>query len=60
MKKLQTYIKERKARDPEFADGYEAGYQDFKIGAMLKKGRMFRLISFIPITKVRKKDFIRQ
>ena len=39
MKSLQTYIKERKARDPEFADGYEAGYQDFKIGAMLKAAR---------------------
>lgn len=39
MKKLQTYIKERKARDPEFAEGYEAGYQDFKIGAMLKAAR---------------------
>ncbi|MCI5149993.1 MAG: XRE family transcriptional regulator [Candidatus Electrothrix sp. MAN1_4] len=39
MKKLQTYIKERKARDSEFADGYEAGYQDFKIGAMLKAAR---------------------
>jgi DNA-binding XRE family transcriptional regulator len=39
MKKLQTYIKERKVRDPEFADGYEAGYQDFKIGAMLKAAR---------------------
>lgn len=39
MKNLQTYIKERKDRDPEFADGYEAGYQDFKIGAMLKAAR---------------------
>lgn len=39
MKNLQTYIKERKTCDPEFADGYEAGYQDFKIGAMLKAAR---------------------
>ncbi|MDU9050602.1 MAG: helix-turn-helix transcriptional regulator [Candidatus Electrothrix sp. Rat3] len=38
-KNLQTYIKERKARDSEFTDGYEAGYQDFKIGAMLKAAR---------------------
>ena len=39
MKNLQTYIKERKARDPDFVDGYESGYQDFKIGAMLKAAR---------------------
>ena len=39
MKNLQTYIKERKARDPEFSAGYESGYQEFKIGAMLKAAR---------------------
>jgi transcriptional regulator with XRE-family HTH domain len=29
----------RKVRDPEFAEGYESGYQLFKIGAMLKIAR---------------------
>ncbi len=39
MKDLQSYVKERKARDPEFSQDYEAGYADFKIGAMLRAAR---------------------
>jgi HTH-type transcriptional regulator/antitoxin HipB len=40
MSDLQKYIKKRKARDPEFAKGYEAGYEQFKIGVMLKQARL--------------------
>jgi HTH-type transcriptional regulator/antitoxin HipB len=40
MSDLQTYIKKRKARDPEFAKDYDSGYEQFKIGAMLKQARL--------------------
>lgn len=40
MSDLQKYIKERKARDPEFAKGFDSGYEQFKIGAMLKQARV--------------------
>jgi HTH-type transcriptional regulator / antitoxin HipB len=40
MSDLQQYIKKRKARDPEFAKGYDAGYEQFKIGVMLKQARL--------------------
>jgi HTH-type transcriptional regulator/antitoxin HipB len=40
MSDLQRYIKERKARDPEFAKGFDSGYEQFKIGAMLKQARV--------------------
>jgi ribosome-binding protein aMBF1 (putative translation factor) len=36
---LTSYIAKRKSRDPEFTIGYEAGYQEFKIGVMLKMAR---------------------
>jgi HTH-type transcriptional regulator/antitoxin HipB len=39
MKDLKTYIANRKARDPAFAKGYDSGYQEFKIGVMLKIAR---------------------
>ena len=39
MSDLKKYVKSRKKRDPEFADGYEAGYEDFKIGVILKAAR---------------------
>jgi HTH-type transcriptional regulator/antitoxin HipB len=39
MKDLKSYISQRKTKDPEFAQNYEIGYQDFKIGAMLKIAR---------------------
>lgn len=40
MSDIQKYIKKRKASDPEFAKGYDAGYQQFKIGVMLKQARL--------------------
>ncbi len=39
MKNLQTYISERKARDSKFAEGFDSGYQEFKIGVVLKMAR---------------------
>ena len=39
MSDLQTYIKNRKAREPEFAQNFEEGYQSFKIGLLLKQAR---------------------
>lgn len=39
MSDLERYIEERKARDPEFATGYESGYTDFKIGVLLRQAR---------------------
>ncbi len=39
MKKLSSYIAKRKMKDPEFAKDYDSGYQEFKIGAMLKLAR---------------------
>lgn len=36
---LTSYIAKRKSRDPEFAKGFEAEYQEFKIGVMLKMAR---------------------
>lgn len=39
MRDLQKYIKNRKARDSEFALEYNNGYEQFKIGVLLKKAR---------------------
>ena len=40
MSDLQKYIKERKKKDPEFANNYDEGYKNFKIGAVLKQFRI--------------------
>ena len=39
MSDLQKYIKNRKSRDSKFALDYDTGYEQFKIGALLKKAR---------------------
>ena len=39
MSDLQKYIKDRKARDPEFAKDFDVGYEQFKIGILLKQER---------------------
>ena len=39
MSDLQKYIKKRKKRDAEFATGFDSGYEQFKIGVMLKQAR---------------------
>ncbi len=39
MRDLQKYIKKRKKRDLIFARNFDAGYEQFKIGVMLKQAR---------------------
>lgn len=39
MSDLQKYIEKRSARDDEFAEGFEPGYSEFKIGVMLRQAR---------------------
>ncbi len=39
MSDLKKYIAGRKAHDPEFAKDYEKGYEEFKIGLVLKMAR---------------------
>jgi len=39
MSDLQKYIAKRKKRDSEFAENYEIGYQNFKIGVVLRQLR---------------------
>ncbi len=40
MSDLKKYIKDRKERDSDFAEGFEEGYKQFKIGLMLRKARV--------------------
>jgi hypothetical protein len=37
MSDLTKYVRTRAARDPEFAESFEAGYADFKVGALLRQ-----------------------
>ena len=39
MSDLKKYISKRKKRDKEFAKNYDIGYQNFKIGILLKQLR---------------------
>jgi ribosome-binding protein aMBF1 (putative translation factor) len=39
MSDLTKYTQTRAARDPEFADGLETGYAEFKVGALLRQAR---------------------
>lgn len=39
MSDLQKYITKRKETDKEFANGYEQGFENFKIGVMLRQAR---------------------
>jgi len=40
MSDLQKYINDRKMKDAAFAEGFDVGYEQFKIGAMLKQARI--------------------
>jgi HTH-type transcriptional regulator / antitoxin HipB len=42
MSDLTEYIEKRKQVDREFAKDYESGYENFKIGEMLKQARLER------------------
>lgn len=37
---LQVFIDEQKATRPGFAEGYDEGYRNFRIGVMLKQARL--------------------
>ena len=39
MSDIKRYIKARKKRDKKFAKGFEEGYEQFKIGVMLRQAR---------------------
>lgn len=39
MSDLKRYIAERKKRDKNFAQGYDAGYEQFQVGVMLRQAR---------------------
>jgi len=39
MSDVLSYSKRRAAEDPEFADNLERGYQDFKVGVLLRQAR---------------------
>jgi len=39
MSDLKKYIQDRKKRDKAFAKGYDEGYEQFKIGVILKQAR---------------------
>jgi ribosome-binding protein aMBF1 (putative translation factor) len=40
MSDIKKYVERRKTKDPEFAKEYDAGYEQFKIGVMLKQARL--------------------
>lgn len=39
MSDLKKYIADRKKKDKEFANGFDAGYEQFKIGIVLRQAR---------------------
>jgi len=40
MSDLKKYINKRKQKDAEFAKDFESGYEEFKIGEILKQARL--------------------
>jgi ribosome-binding protein aMBF1 (putative translation factor) len=39
MSDLRLYVANRKDRDTDFAENYDKGYQEFKLGVMLRQAR---------------------
>lgn len=39
MSDITRYARARAARDQKFADGLESGYEEFKVGALLRQAR---------------------
>ena len=39
MSDLKKYIRKRKSKDSKFAKDFDSGYEQFKIGVMLKQAR---------------------
>jgi HTH-type transcriptional regulator/antitoxin HipB len=40
MDDLDKYIEKRKKQSPEFAENFDKGYEQFKIGVLLKQARL--------------------
>ena len=40
MDDLDRYIKKRKKKSPKFAENFDKGYEQFKIGVLLKQARL--------------------
>jgi len=40
MSNLKKYIQKRKETDKDFAQGFDSGYEEFKIGEVLKQARI--------------------
>jgi ribosome-binding protein aMBF1 (putative translation factor) len=39
MSDVEKYIRKRKRRDRQFAEGFEVGYSNFKVGVVLRQAR---------------------
>ena len=39
MSDLKKYVNKRKINDPDFAEGYDQGFEEFKIGLILRQER---------------------
>ena len=39
MDDLEKYIEKRKKQSPKFAKSFEAGYEDFRVGVLLRQAR---------------------
>ena len=40
MSDLKAYVTKRKKHDADFAQGYDSGYEEFKIGMLIKELRI--------------------
>jgi len=48
---LQSFIEEQKASSPGFAEGFDEGYRNFRIGVMLKQARLNAGISQVEVAQ---------
>ena len=39
MSDVRKYVRDRKTRDPKFAENFDIGYADLKIGVLFKQAR---------------------
>lgn len=51
MDELQAFIDKQKASSPGFAEGYDEGFRNFRIGAMLKQARLNAGMSQVEIAQ---------
>jgi HTH-type transcriptional regulator / antitoxin HipB len=48
---LQAFIDEQKALHPGFAEGYDEGYKNFRIGVLLKQARLNAGMSQVEVAR---------